>query len=298
MVRLPDELLTTIAFLGWEDAVGCFHAGGTGFLFNRSIDLPGLGLNYLVTVRHIVELAAKKSPTDVITIRLNRRDGTSEIVRTVLADWTFDPEDPFLDAAVIPIAPSDQLVDYKTIPEHMAIDSTFIEAHDIGIGDELFLLGLFSYHPGIQRNIPIVRQGILSAMPTENVTANFTYGEMRIRAYLAEVRSIGGFSGSPVFIRLDGIRGTSVQLTDVRFALLGILRGHWNTALPENQQVGINNEILDALNTGISLVIPSDSLLLLTNLPEHLAHREREKTRILNGRTSHGGDVEVPTAET
>ena len=69
-----------------------------------------------------------------------------------------------------------------------------MEREEIGIGSEVYFPGLFVHHHG--RNEPIVRGGIVSSMPTEPVLTEF--GE--IHAYLAEARSVGGLSGSPVIV--------------------------------------------------------------------------------------------------
>ena len=66
----------------------------------------------------------------------------------------------------------------------------------IGLGDDIFVTGLFTARTGNNRNIPIVRTGIISSMPDEPIRD----GEFECNAYLAELRSIGGISGSPVFV--------------------------------------------------------------------------------------------------
>ena len=81
---------------------------------------------------------------------------------------------------------------------NVLVDAPVAERNGIGPGDELFAIGLFSLRVGTQRNIPIVRSGILAAMPYDSEP--FTKDGHPYHAYLAEMRSIGGLSGSPVFI--------------------------------------------------------------------------------------------------
>ncbi len=69
-----------------------------------------------------------------------------------------------------------------------------IKDQNIGLGDEVFITGLFGYVAGSQKNIPIVRVGNIAMMPDEKVP---TEGEP-MEAYLIEARSMGGLSGSPV----------------------------------------------------------------------------------------------------
>jgi hypothetical protein len=80
--------------------------------------------------------------------------------------------------------------------------------------------------------MPIVRHGNVAMLPTEQVQTDLGYTD----AYLVEVRSIGGLSGSPVFVRHT--IGFPVQRTDgssdMAFAngpattLLGLMHGHWD----------------------------------------------------------------------
>lgn len=82
-------------------------------------------------------------------------------------------------------------------------DEADIEAHAIGIGDEVLMVGLFTKRYGYRKNIPIVRGGIISAMPEEPIEDQET-GNL-YDAYLIEIRSIGGLSGSPVIVFKDEI---------------------------------------------------------------------------------------------
>ena len=55
-------------------------------------------------------------------------------------------------------------------------------------------------------NLPIVRLGAIAAMPGEYIKTDWGC----LRAYLIEARSIGGLSGSPVFIRVGTTRTLAV----------------------------------------------------------------------------------------
>src|SRR5687767_4679558 len=92
------------------------------------------------------------------------------------------------------------------------------------------------------------------------------------RLYLVETRSIGGLSGSPVFIR------PSLRLIDtdperqqpertwrplagsLNFYLLGIMRGHWD--LPPLPTSATRAE---SVNMGIGMVTPIEAALPLIN---------------------------------
>jgi hypothetical protein len=63
-------------------------------------------------------------------------------------------------------------------------------------------MGLFKSHYGEQRNIPIIRIGNIAALPEEPVQTHYCGPT---DAYLVEVRSIAGLSGSPVFKNAEGL---------------------------------------------------------------------------------------------
>jgi hypothetical protein len=78
----------------------------------------------------------------------------------------------------------------------MFADTETIAHHDLGVGDEVFITGLFTKVTETTKNIPIVRTGTVAMMPGEEIP----FGNNLIEAYLIESRSIGGLSGSPVFV--------------------------------------------------------------------------------------------------
>jgi len=90
----------------------------------------------------------------------------------------------------------------------------YVKRHDIGPGADLVVVGLFTMHHGTRRNLPIVRRGTLASLPHEPLRDE---AARPFDAYIAEVISIGGLSGSPVFV---GIPGGPAYL-------LGIIRAHW-----------------------------------------------------------------------
>src|SRR5205814_1185017 len=70
--------------------------------------------------------------------------------------------------------------------------------------------------------------GNLAAMPSERLPDSET--GLAYHALLAEVRSIGGLSGSPVFAFLGPSRvgpdGT-LNIVQAFFVLIGVVRSHW-----------------------------------------------------------------------
>jgi hypothetical protein len=88
-------------------------------------------------------------------------------------------------------------VEWIHYPEMFATPEV-IEREGIGIGDEIAIIGLFTRFSGKGRHFPIARIGNLAMLPTERIPVG---GFAPMEAYLAEGRSIGGLSGSPVYVR-------------------------------------------------------------------------------------------------
>lgn len=74
---------------------------------------------------------------------------------------------------------------------------------NLELGDEVFFSGLFYPHSGTRRNIPIVRIGNVAALLEEPV---LNRNGVPMDLYLMESRSIGGLSGSPVFVDLAALK--------------------------------------------------------------------------------------------
>jgi len=103
-----------------------------------------------------------------------------------------------VDAAVTLFSPTIlRELDVSHIPIGLFADEKTIAHHKLGVGDEVFATGLFTEVTETTRNIPIVRTGTVAMIPGEKIP----FGKNLIEAYLVELRSIGGLSGSPVFVR-------------------------------------------------------------------------------------------------
>jgi hypothetical protein len=133
------------------------------------------------------------------------------------------------------------------------------------------VIGLFSSHVGQRRNLPIVRSGNLASMPVEPLIDADTGYEFN--AYLAEVRSIGGLSGSPVFVVLN----PDTRLIDDQAAegtlvvyLLGMVRGHWDRRF----ELDFHETEFERLNTGIAMVTPITDVLALLEREEFVSYRK------------------------
>ena len=127
-------------------------------------------------------------------LRLNLSSGGTREIKIETTDWECH-EDTAFDAAVTPFALDRWIYDHAAYPIEKCLTPELIESECIGIGTQLFFVGLFKKHSPESKNIPILRVGNIAAMP--DVTVKTEMGLSSV--YLVESRSIGGLSGSPVF---------------------------------------------------------------------------------------------------
>jgi hypothetical protein len=164
----------------------------------------------------------------------------------------------------------------------------------IGIGDEIAVVGLFTGFPGKEKHFPIVRTGNLAMLPSERIPVK-DFDPME--AYLAEGRSIGGLSGSAVFVR----QTVNVNFRDpdgsvVPFAgtgkiyFLGLMVGKW--ALPDDFGSGVQAE---AINMGVSTICPAHKILEVVYHPELVKMRAKHDEEIGKERSRHAGAAGTDT---
>jgi len=193
-MRVPDQVQKCVLFVGLPEMPEPEYRG-TAFI----VTVPGTQSNhfaFMVTARHVAEHLQKSE----FYIRANKRDGTTVALKGRATDpWWFHPtEREDVDAAVTLFSPLELAqLDVDHIPLAMFADQATIERNNLGIGDEVFITGLFTKITETTRNIPIVRTGTVAMIPGEKIPWRNRF----IDAYLIEARSIGGLSGSPVFIR-------------------------------------------------------------------------------------------------
>lgn len=95
-------------------------------------------------------------------------------------NWIFH-EDPNVDVAVLHWRPP-ATVDFWPFSLAQAATPAVIAREGIGLGDDVFVVGLFSRRAGQARNIPIIRVGNIVAMPEEPIETGTGLQE----AYLIE----------------------------------------------------------------------------------------------------------------
>jgi hypothetical protein len=281
-MRVPDGIRKTVLFVGIDGPNGPEYRGtayivavpgGHGAITTETDGDRTTTIRYpytfLVTARHVAEKLEGRD----FHLRVNKQDGTIAVIRDhAHTRWWYHPtEKKYVDAAVTNFAPMERPeLDIEPVPIGMFADEAIIEEHNIGVGDEVFITGLFTKVVETTRNIPIVRTGTVAMIPGEKIP----FGKDLIEAYLIESRSIGGLSGSPVFVRetlrmevftasgriLDSaskplppnqileIQGTG------QFYFFGSVIGHWD--LPRSATITES----EALNMGISPIVPAHKI--------------------------------------
>jgi hypothetical protein len=300
-MRIPDRLLKSVGFVSRFEPEGDgarLRFGGTAFIVGVHTD-ETFGLAHIVTAKHVAEAI---EPAEAV-IAMNAKDGLPRYLRTGDQQWFYHPTEPeSVDAAVMPFG-SVRFQDYDTvwIPEDIFATVDRIAEFDIGLGDELVIIGLFTRFFGRQELTPLVRTGNIAMMPKEKLPSS-QFGDME--AYLAEGRSIGGLSGSPVFVRntvkmpMRTAEGAPAYMSGLgAFHLLGLMHGHWDlpVSFPAAEQA-------EAVNMGVSIVVPAKKILEVLYHPKLVAMRKGfcDSLKKQNGPTSDSAfpplNLGLPTA--
>jgi hypothetical protein len=262
---------------------------GTGFLI--FVPEPRLSNNlggvWLVTCDHVIRSTQPDgSPGPyykAVSVRYNTRvadsSGTRQFdwLQMPVLDgngnllWYRNPNDPSSDVAMSPINLSPEIADVKWIGTNMLLSKEEIQERAIDENDEILFTGLFDWDPGSRKNYPIVRHGKVALIPEERVPLARGPDPPTADVYLAEVMSFGGNSGSPVFVRLGGVRETPggpviVGTTGYSYLLLGIMKGFF----PETAPVAVETKIslgVSAQNSGIAMVVPASEITVILKSP-------------------------------
>lgn len=295
-MRVPNQILKTAVFLGKETEKGRTYGGtgyivsvdyGPGYTFTNEADgiteTLRIPLMFLVTAAHVAD---KLNGVDFY-IRANYKNGSlAEIKQDCSTRWWFHPDEKeSVDAALMLLPVQEVLeLDIVPIPVTMFVSEEIIRTRDLGIGDEVFVAGLFLNAKGRLRNIPIIRIGNVAMMSGEKISfPTPEHPDQQLYADLLESRSVGGLSGSPVFIRetisidagtrfppgfaLNAVNSRTAEIPGVeavqlagvgRFHFFGSMIGHWRVP------VGFSNTQEEAVNTGIAPMVPAIKILEIT----------------------------------
>ncbi len=290
---VPEQVKKCVAFVYYRprrQAAGLpdLTPAGTAFLLGSRQSVGDGFWCDVVTARHVIDGIRSRSADGKAYLRVNTNAGPSCLFETALDSWEPHP-DPATDVAILPavVLPWDQL-DVLFYDILGSLTDQAIAQNEIGVGDEVFMAGLFSNHHETDRCIPIIRVGNIAAMPGEPVRTGLGHAP----AYLIECRSIGGLSGSPVFVHLGLMRfvGGDIRLAkDVGavgaiFYLLGLVHGHYDVhAAPDAFSEDAPSLKDETINMGIAIVVPIQRVVEFINTPERLEMRKKTEEKWAKG---------------
>ena len=194
--RVPERFESAVVFMFGQhperDDV-LVGPGGTGVLIMRpSSTLMGENHIYVVSNKHVID----QTPW----VRINTNDAGTRLIERISEDWTSDGQE---DLAILDVTDeiNDETDFYSWVWHDDLLTTQHVWGHRIGIGDQVFMLGLFADHDGSSRNLPVARFGSIAAMPNPLIPVATGPDDLYKRpAFLNDMRSRQGFSGSPVWV--------------------------------------------------------------------------------------------------
>jgi hypothetical protein len=238
---------------------------------------PKYGFVYLVTAKHVLKDIDGTFLKEV-RVRLNLKAPNSgkqyDFLPIQVSDdqgnllWFHDTSDA-TDVAIAPLLPDQQKFDLLGIPTVMFADDELLKREKVVEGDSLNFVGLMSQYYGDSKNYPVVRHGTLALMTDEDIDTPTG----RQHAFIAELSSWPGNSGSPVFLNLSGLRDGSL-IGGMNLHLLGVLSGSFlnkvkGSTVDTATVVGGNE-----FNTGISFIIPAGQIRKILDSPPAQQYRD------------------------
>lgn len=269
MPRIPDVAIDGVFYLyhSVKDADEGKNVGGTGFFVSMPTPTPRFNYVYAVSNWHnAVDVGAS-------VIRVNTFAGKPDIFDLGPEDWIFFPKKSDV-AITAPLQIKDSVHKAAAIPRRLFVDDKLIAQKEIGVGEDVFMIGRFIDHDGGATNLPATRFGNISVMPT--LVDHATGGNEP--AYCIDMHSRTGFSGSPVFVyRMPGgnlneaVRTGITQIASGFLYLLGIHFGQF----PEEWPARTRGEemTIDGLS-GMTLVCPAAAIAELLDSPSLVQGRQ------------------------
>lgn len=268
-MRVNEDVLKCVVFICVPKKLVDGSSGvsfiGTGFFVSiPSKKDKNIKYIYLVTAKHV----AKRLENTRFFVRINTNEGSFGYVPAEHVQWFYHPADDSTDVAVIPYAPPKKF-DVAAVSTNMFLKDEVLDQKKIGLGDDVFITGLFAHECGSRRNQPIIRIGNLAMIPDEPLHSV----EGNMEAYLIEARSIGGLSGSPAFI-------AESKIVNRKIYLLGLMHGHWDIHPEMKNEFDTTNEIRGKVNMGIAIVIPAKKILEVLNHPKLVEARQIQEEQL------------------
>jgi len=248
-----------VVFIGLrEPQTGKFVPIGTGFLVIAESSQHTF--QNIVTAAHVID----KVIGDCVYVRVNKIGGGSHVLETRKHHWLRLNEQRVIND--VAVCPANIPVDIFDV-HHIHLDEITASSNvpSVSLGEQVFLMGLFSSHYGEIHNTAVMRWARVAAIPDEPIQTGLGFMD----GFLIEVQSIGGLSGSPLFARI----GTRLDLPII-FA--GMIQGHFLIENPEdNISPSGKPRSTGQINSGMAVVIPMHEVSKVIHLPELKAKREQ-----------------------
>lgn len=327
---LPPQFLRCVAFicepeLGSNGLVENVPKGTTFFVRWPDEANPSQKWSYVVTARHCIEEPASHE----LFLRVNTHtpDAVTGLsykdIATKKDDWY---KHDAADVATVIFTDDDENVDFAMFPSELFINENYAFVPNVQIygkdftdfflgkwqsipmqlGMDLSFGGLFVQSAGEKRNLPIVRFGSISRLPTDELIYLDTAsrGVIGIRAYLAECRSWGGHSGAPVLwhfvfnLKVIEDDGRLLALAPLHAtALLGLVSAHFNIDIEAKHSP---ETVITAINSGMAIVTPAENIRELLAREDLVEDRNRRrgsakrKLATVDSARSKNRDIEIP----
>lgn len=291
MPRIHDNFVETAIYLyrSKAEAEDGINAGGSGFLVSIPAEThPGGTFIYAVTNRHVLEVA------DVA--RFNTSDGDTRIQHLPREKWMRSKTD---DLAIVSLFMGEGVLwKQRYFPHTLILSKEKAEKINLGIGDQVFMVGRFINHEGKQQNAPLVRFGNIAQMPTEPLASTVEGKYHEQESIIADIRSIGGYSGSPVFLNELPLNRDGAEPATEHW-LIGIDWGHvklWSPVCGFDETPTGQTQV--NINSGMAGIVPSWKLLDMLMSDEQVLFRKSEEEALTKAKASIGGspDVAAPPA--
>lgn len=287
MPRIPDRMLESVFYLypSLAAAEAGDKFGGCGFLITVPFERAKQNHLYAVTNRHVIDDGS-------LTLRIATQDRGLLLVDSDDRKWFRHPSGDDLAALLV-----DFPIGFQCTAMHYDLNQfvtrELTQQYDLGIGDEAFSVGRFVDHEGKLRHSPVVRFGNLAQMPDEPLKQG--NGHLQ-ESYLVEGRSVGGYSGAPVFIFIPpfAIRPGKNLAESKQHGpwLLGINWGHLVDWQPVCNAAGnpVAHGMRVAQNSGMMAVVPIWKLVEMIEHPQAMAERRAMEDVILGRENPARGD--------
>jgi hypothetical protein len=234
---------------------------------------------YLVTTGYALEQGRRRGE---LIVRFNMKDGTTRDIPT-------DPQKEWfgIDVAVNWLCETPDGADIQPLPLSSLVTQELTKSRGLEEGADLLAVSPFQLDPESSRTKPLVRLGKSYLMPQLVATRPLGAGStpMEIEAYLAEWRSWGGPTGSPVFVHtpLDGDNVTEIALGP-QTGLLGLVHTHMNI----DQELELSGETLAGgtidVDYGVSVVVPAQRIFDVLMMDELELLREQSRHALMMSR--------------